>query len=112
MRGSIEYLDSRRRLVSQNNTTTEKRYVKTGDFLLLNNDIRCDGEYLSMFSSNTFNGTVSGNTIKAKGYRQLKNAYFPSKNLKVTDNKCVSLPVTIIDGKVENVRVSNNQYTK
>lgn len=112
MRGSIEYLDSRKRLISQNNTTTGKRYVKTGDFLLLNNDIRCDGEYLSMFSSNTFNGTVSGNTIKAKGYRQLKNAYFPSKNLKVTDNKCVSLPVTIIDGKVENVRVSNNQYTK
>ena len=110
MRGSVEYLDTRRRPISSINTTREKAYVKTGEFVLMNNDIRCDGEFLYLFSSNSFNGTVTGNTINANGYRRHMSKFRPSKRLSVTNNTCKSLPVSIIDDKIGNVIERNNQY--
>lgn len=111
LRGSIEYLDGRKRLIQKDGANEQHSFIKTGNFLLVNNTIDCEGEYLSMFPANTFNGKVTGNYIKATGYRLYSGALKPYKQLAVSDNTCESLPVQIIDDRISKVKAKNNHYT-
>lgn len=112
LRGNVEYLDGNKHTIPRDNTIAEGAYVKTGDFRLVNNRIKCKGFYLSMFPASSFNGVVSGNTIVASGYRHFPGSHKPSKKLTVDNNNCESFPVIIVDDRIDRIISRNNRYDK